>query len=110
MKNPFEKKLHCNSGYISLEMEVVILTTIPHLTVQEVFRAILQNMHQDREDSVKNIATRLLSQADISKFTGLSPCKCNANFVKQIVSDRVKSKTGWWSNLVTLYETVLRHA
>ena len=52
-----------------------------------VSRAILQNMHHDKNEGNMNLVVSLHGQADICKFTVLCLCGRNTNFTKEMVRD-----------------------
>ena len=85
------RDLHRNDRSISSREEATILAAIRRLAVREentmVSRVILQGMHQDRDEGIRNFAARLHGQADICKFTEQCTCGTTVNFTNQIVRD-----------------------
>jgi hypothetical protein len=83
--------LHRSDKEISSKDETTILTAIRRLAVREentmVSRVILQSMHQDRNEGVRNFSAKLSGQADICKFVAKCECGRDVNFTDQIVCD-----------------------
>ena len=52
-----------------------------------VSRFLLQAMHQDRDEGVRNFAARLNGQADICKYIAKCACGEEVNFTDQMVRD-----------------------
>lgn len=53
-----------------------------------VSRVILQSMHQDRGEGIRNYAARLRGQADICKFTTTcDTCNVDVSFIDQMIRD-----------------------
>ena len=85
------RDLHRTDKLIENKMEADIMKVIESLAVKQenimVFRLTLQNMHQDREEPVRNYAARLHGQAYICKFIVQCPCDppANVSFMDQMI-------------------------
>ena len=85
------RDLHRSDKSISSKDENVISSAIRKLAVREentmVSRVLLQSMHQDRDEGVRNFAARLNGQADICKYIAHCDCGSEINFTEQMVRD-----------------------
>ena len=86
------RDLHRSDKTISSKNETAILSAIRRLAVREentmVSRVLLQSMHQDRDEGVRNFAARLNGQADICKYVvHCDDCGTEVNFTEQMVRD-----------------------
>ena len=85
------RDLHRSDKSISGKEEKAIRATIRKLAVREentmVSRVLLQSMHQDRDEGVRNFAARLNGQADICKYVITCTCGVEVNFTEQMVRD-----------------------
>ena len=83
-----------NGGTLTGKAEDVVLKAIKQLAVREenvmVSRVNLLNMHQDRDEPVRNFAARLRGQASVCKFTIKCPnCSHNVNYGDHVLRDAV---------------------
>ena len=87
------RDLHRTDTLIENKMEADIMKAIESLAVKQenimVCRMTLQNVHQDRDEPVRNYAACLRDQAEICKFIVQCPCDppADVSFMDQMIRD-----------------------
>ena len=93
-EEPLRKDLHRCYGRLDRETEVNVLKYMKILAIRPenimVARVKLQNLHQERDESVRSFVARLRGQAGVCSFTKTQRCQCTQDVTLDYTEDMVR--------------------